>query len=224
MSLISISKLNFCYSPSGNYIIRNFSAELKEGRIYGISGESGSGKSTLLKLVCGIIPEYFNGIVEGSVKISDKPVTDYEPFELGKILQFVMQEPDHQLFLPTVLDELIFSSENYSFSREQIQKNLDRVLGIFPLKSFLDTYTSKLSYGTKRLVNIASTEMIKPGIIIIDEPFSGLSGKMVALLKDYFQKLKSEDRVVILTDHHIENENICDKVFSPIDFCGESDA
>ncbi len=221
MSLISISNLNFRYNLSGNHIIRNFSAELEKGKIYGISGESGSGKSTLLKLISGIIPEYFNGIVEGIVKLADKPVKEYESFNLGKTLQFVMQEPDHQLFLPTVLDELIFSSENYSFSREQIQQNLNRVLNIFPLQDFLNTYTNKLSYGTKRLVNIASAEMIRPDIIIIDEPFSGLSGKMITLLKKFFLQIKSDNRTVILTDHHIENENICDTVFSPEDFCKE---
>ena len=222
MSVIIINNLSLRYKESGNHIIRNFSSELEKGHIYGISGESGSGKSTLLKLICGIIPEYFNGIVDGQVTINGKKVSDYEPFDLGKILQFVMQEPDHQLFLPTVLDELIFSSENYSFSKSQIQKNLDRVLEIFPLADILDTDTNKLSYGTKRLVNIASAEMIYPQIMIIDEPFSGLSEKMVNLMKNYFLKVKKDNRVLILTDHHIENENICDRIFSPADYRKET--
>lgn len=216
---------NVCFSYIGEeqkekdkYFIDNLNLNIKENSFLALLGKNGSGKSTLIKLMFGI-----EKTLSGNINIFNKSINK-EPYEIYKIASLVFQNPDEQIVADTVELEIAFAMENYSISSKDMNKNIDEVLDIVELKNKRKDYIHSLSGGEKQRLCIASSLVLNPKILVLDEPTSMLDienrNKIIELLK----KIHSKGTTIIIVTHHINEIEYCDNVVfineGNIDFCG----
>ena len=216
---------NICFSyiekeqkAKDKYFIDNLNLNIKENSFLALLGKNGSGKSTLIKLMFGI-----EKTLSGNINIFNKSINE-EPYEIYKIASLVFQNPDEQIVADTVELEIAFAMENYSISSKDMNKKIDEVLDIVELKNKRKDYIHSLSGGEKQRLCIASSLVLNPKILVLDEPTSMLDienrNKIIELLK----KIHSKGTTIIIVTHHINEIEYCDNVVfmneGNIDFCG----
>lgn len=213
---------NVCFSyiekEKDKYFIDNLNLNIKENSFLALLGENGSGKSTLIKLMFGI-----EKTLSGNINIFNKSINK-EPYEIYKIASLVFQNPDEQIVADTVEPDIAFAMENYSISSKDMNKKIDEVLDIVELKNKRKDYIHSLSGGEKQRLCIASSLVLNPKILVLDEPTSMLDienrNKIIELLK----KIHSKGTTIIIVTHHINEIEYCDNVVfmneGNIDFCG----
>jgi cobalt/nickel transport system ATP-binding protein len=114
---------------------------------------------------------------------------------------YIFQNPDDQLFMPTVCEELAFGPQNLGFPQEEIEKRINQVLELLNIKHLKDRTTFNLSFGEKRLVSIGCVLTMEPEILLLDEPSNGLDLKNWRRVRDFLQ---TTEKAVILITHDKE--------------------
>lgn len=166
--LVRLSRVHAGYG--GREVLRGVDFSLMPGERTALLGANGSGKSTLLNVVTGFIP-VTSGTVEafGAVRREEK---DFR--EVRARAGLVFQDPDDQLFCPTVLEDVAFGPMNLGQNRKQACESARETLANLGLDGFADRITHRLSGGEKRLVAIAAVLAMKPDVLLLDEPTTGL--------------------------------------------------
>ncbi|MCB1754999.1 MAG: ABC transporter ATP-binding protein [Gammaproteobacteria bacterium] len=150
-----------------NEVLRGISLELDENRI-GVIGNNGSGKSSLIKLLNGLnLPD------QGSVTVFGYDTREYRQ-KLPALVGFIFQNPDHQIIYPTVLEELAFGLEQFGQPTPQAQQNARAFLKNYQCEGLADKPVHTLSEGQKQLVCILAVLIMRPRLLLLDEPFSSL--------------------------------------------------
>ena len=147
---LSISKLTFSY-PDGHKALNEISFGLDEGDSLGILGPNGAGKTTLILHLNGILGE-----MNGSIKLNNLEFIEDNLAEIRKTVGVVFQDPDDQLFMPTVLEDVMFGPKNFGVSEEVGRKNAEEALHMVGMNADQEKAPHHLSLGQKRKVAIAS--------------------------------------------------------------------
>ncbi len=204
-TLIDIENLWFKYSASEEWVLKNINLKMTEGETVVIMGPSGCGKSTLLYTLVGMIPHVIRGELRGRVTVLGMDVKDVGPQELSRHIGFVFQNPELQVIMPTVLEELVFGLENLNLSREEIKERVDEILDFIGLRGreFEDPHS--MSPGEKQVLAIASVLALRPKILVLDEPTSMLDHLGTHKILGLIEKLKRETNLSLLVvEHRIE--------------------
>lgn len=180
-----------------------------------IIGANGSGKSTLLHLLDGLIfPD------KGAVKAFGKELreNDFNDEDFSKSFRtkvgFVFQNPDVQLFCPTVKEDIVFGPLQLGVGKKEIEKRMEGILSILEIKGLLDRSPHQLSVGEKRKVAIASTLMINPDVLILDEPTAGLDPLTTRHIIDLLIQANEAGKTIITSTHDLHIvEEISDIVY-----------
>jgi len=192
---------------------------INSGEKIAIIGANGSGKSTLLHILDGLIFPT-EGIIKFLGKRLSEEVFRDENFsrDFRRRIGLVFQNPEVQLFCPTVKDDIIFGPLHLGMEKDKIQYQLDTLVEIFNLKPLLERSPHQLSIGEKRKVAIASTLAIDPEVILLDEPTAGLDPLTVRQIIDFFLSGPITNKTVIIATHDLHFvEEVADLVyvFSP---------
>jgi cobalt/nickel transport system ATP-binding protein len=179
---ITVENLSFTY-PDGQPALRGVNFHVEEGEALGIIGPNGAGKSTLLL--------HFNGLLQaekGAVRIFGQPVGSDNIKWVRRQVGMVFQDPDDQLFSPTVFDDVAFGPLNLGMPVQAVKATVTCVLDKMGLRGYSGRSPHHLSLGEKRRVAIACVLAMSPPILVLDEPTSNLDpgGKwqLTALLKE----------------------------------------
>ncbi|MCX7223460.1 MAG: ABC transporter ATP-binding protein [Burkholderiales bacterium] len=170
-------------------VLSNLNLTLREGRI-GVIGSNGSGKSTLVRLI--------NGLVQpsaGVVHVDDLSVTQ-DSRALRRRVGFVFQNPENQLVLPIVGEDLLWGLDAKAFSLVQREQKVRAVLGSLDLLDLLPRSVHTLSGGEKQLVALAGVLVTEPELIIFDEPTTQLDLRMRNRLVDIIDQLPQQAIIV----------------------------
>jgi energy-coupling factor transport system ATP-binding protein len=203
--VIEASDLWFKYVGSEDWVLKNINFRMREGETVVIMGPSGCGKSTLLYTLVGMIPHIIRGEMRGNVSVLGKSVLDSRPEELSRYIGFVFQNPELQVLMPTVIEELVFGLENMGLSREDIRGRVEEVLEFINFKGreLEDPHT--LSSGEKQVLAIASVLALRPRILVLDEPTSMLDHVGTQRILSLIERLKRETNLSLLVvEHRIE--------------------
>ncbi len=202
---IEIEDLWFRYPLSEDWVLKGIDIDIREGEFIAIMGPSGCGKSTLLYILAGIIPNMIRGEIRGSVKVLGKEILNLRPEEIVRNIGFVFQNPDSQLLMPTVIEEVIMGLENLGLPREEILARAWNTLKYVGLEGKAKRSPRSLSAGEKQILAIASVLALKPKILILDEPTSMLDHIGTAKVLGLIERLKRETGItVIVVEHRIE--------------------
>ena len=180
---IKIQNLNYSYSD-GSRALDGVSLEIDEGEKVGIIGPNGAGKTTLLL--------HFNGILRGNgeVKIFGLDMNDGNLHKIRKVVGLIFQDPDDQLFSPTVFDDVAFGPLNLGLPRDEIEQRVSEALSQVGMQGFEQRLSHRLSIGEKKRIAIATILSMRPGILLFDEPTANLDPRMhraLTALLDGFQ-------------------------------------
>lgn len=200
---IKIDNLSFSYTP-GKEILRNLSLEIRAGEKYGIIGPSGSGKSTLLL--------HLNGVLrgEGSITIGDTQVNEKNLAKIRRMVGLVFQNPDDQLFNPTVEEDVAFGPLNFGFTPEEVKTRVEKALCDMNLTGFEKLTSHHLSLGERKRVALATVLALQPEVIAFDEPFSNLDPSMVHQLMNRIRSM--ETTLVLVSQSILPLISICDRI------------
>jgi cobalt/nickel transport system ATP-binding protein len=180
--IIKIENLSFSYT-AGRPVLKNISLEIGSGEKLGIIGPSGAGKSTLLLHLNGILKG------EGMVRIGDTAVENRSLPLIRKRVGLVFQNPDDQLFNPTVNEDVAFGPLNFGYSRLEAAERVKQALKDMNLEGFENADSHHLSLGERKRVALATVLATSPDVIAFDEPFSSLDAVMVVQLLGIISKL-----------------------------------
>ena len=201
--MIEIRELSFKYKGGANYSLKDINLKIKKGECILLCGRSGCGKSTLLKLMNGIIPEFYDGDISGSVMVNGMNTFTTPIYKLSKDVGSVFQNPKTQFYTTNTTDEIAFGLENYGIEREVINKRIKEVEKELHLESLMNKNIFNLSGGEKQKIAIASIYALNPEIFILDEPSSSLDIKSMKELSLTMKKLKSLGKTIIIAEHRL---------------------
>jgi len=193
-SCIEVRNLSFSY-PDGTRALRNVSFVIGRGEKVGIVGPNGSGKSTLLL--------HLNGILrgKGEVSILGKVINKANLKEVRRDVGLVFQEPDDQLFSPTVFDDVAFGPLNQELATEEVRRRVKEALQHVGLEGYENRSPHHLSYGEKKRISIATALSYKPEILALDEPTSNTDPKNRRRL---INLLKGLDKTIVIASHDLD--------------------
>lgn len=203
MAILTIDQLTFTYPIGDVQAINQVDLSVEAGDFVTLIGASGSGKSTLLKLIKNDIAPF--GKTQGEIRFHDQLIEDYTENDRARKIGFVFQNPNDQIVMANVLDELVFGLENLQYPGETIRNKIAEVSQYFGIHHLLDRETETLSGGEKQLINLASVLALDPEILLLDEPTSQLDP---IAAKRFIQTLKQVNDelgiTVIIVEHRLE--------------------
>lgn len=193
MSLVDLNDIHFTY-PGGAPVLRGASLSVDAGERLTISGPNGSGKSTLFRILVGLLrPSRGRVIAFGQERRVEE---DFH--EVRRRAGYVFQDPDDQLFCPTVAEDIAFGPLNLGRSRDEAHSIVERVLEQLALSNLHDRITHHLSGGEKRLVTLATVLAMEPDLLLLDEPTNALDPENEARLIGILQALP---QAIVLITH-----------------------
>ena len=207
---LSIKNLSYTY-PDGTHALKNVNMEILKGQKVAIMGPNGAGKSTLFS--------HFNGLTEptsGYLELDGKKMK-YDKKTLLEVRQkvgIVFQDPNDQLFAPTVKEDVAFGPMNLGLSYEEVEKRVDEALELVGMKKFKDKTPHHLSGGQQKRVAIAGIIAMRPEIMILDEPTAGLDPQGVDQVLTILNNLNKDGMSIVISSHDIEMVNgFAEKIF-----------
>ncbi len=203
--MIRLEHFTFTYGGAESPVLNDVSMDVEEGDFVLVVGLSGSGKSTLCRAMNGLIPHFYGGKVSGSAMVDGMDVRTTSPAKLAGTVGMVFQDPENQLVMTNVENELAFGMENLNLPRSEMKERISRYSDYFDLRRFFKRFIPELSGGEKQKVALASIIAMRPKYIVLDEPTSQLDEETSALYLDHLWKLNREEGVgVILVEHRLE--------------------
>ncbi len=226
--------INLCYSyADGTHALNNLSFALEEGEVLGIVGANGSGKSTLLMHLIGCLPQS-----SGKILYKGELMSKDVRWKMRSNTGLLFQNPEDQLFLPTVWEDAAFGPRNLGYTEDEVRERVNKALhdtGMFPLRNKAPW---KLSGGEKTLAALTGLFAMGPDTLLLDEPTAGLDPQsrrnLINIIKnvpcsviiathDLDMVLDTCDRSIILKDGAVAEESdipgvLIDKVF--MEQCG----
>lgn len=169
--IVDFKDLYYAY-PDGKQAVSGITFRLTHGEAVGIVGANGAGKSSLLMLLVGILFP-----AEGEIHVGETLVTKKTLPLIRKSIGFAFQNPDDQLFMTTVYDDVAFGPRNYQLDESEVDKRVMKALDTVGIVHLKDRAPYKLSGGEKRAASIAAVLSMDPDILVMDEPSAALDPK-----------------------------------------------
>jgi cobalt/nickel transport system ATP-binding protein len=165
---LEVKELTYSY-PDGTDVLRDASFHIHPGERVALLGPNGAGKTTLVF--------HLNGIFQplgGSVRVAGLPVSEENLQEIRRRVGIVFQDPDDQLFMPTVRQDVGFGPANYGLAGDELEQRIEEALGDVGMLEVADRPPHHLSLGQRRRVAVATVLAMHPEIVVLDEPSSNL--------------------------------------------------
>ena len=195
--MIQAKNISFRYPKGNDWVLRNFSADFKKNDITAITGPNGCGKTTLSRLLVGILKPQ-----RGNIYLDDVDIAQLSLAEMGKKVGLVMQNPDRQIFCPTVWEEIAYGLENLDLPRAEIETRINHYLNYFQLYHQRNSFPYEMSHGEKQRLVLAAVLAMQPDYLLLDEPTASLDVYRRQLLGEMLQKIHSELRTGIIIISH----------------------
>ncbi len=211
--IIHIEHLSYTY-PSETKALTDVSLDVNPGEYLAIVGANGAGKTTLCMFLNGVIPNVVGGRVSGTVHVCGMDTFEHHVYDIAQNVGLVLQDPESQLFSADVRSEIAFAAENRGVPREEIIARMRDVLKIVRLEELASRLSDELSGGQKQRLAIAANLIVRPKILVADEPTSQLDpiGK-----EEVFATLSSLNKdygmTVVIASHDVDEiERYADRV------------
>ena len=212
MEQIHLETKNLSYTyHDGTQALKNVNIKIKKGEKIAIMGPNGAGKSTLFS--------HFNGLTEptsGHVEIDgEKIIFEREPLlKVRQKVGIVFQDPNDQLFAPTVKEDVAFGPMNLGLEYEEVERRITESLEMVGMSGFEEKTPHHLSGGQQKRIAIAGIIAMRPDIMILDEPTAGLDPEGVDKVLNILNDLNKEGMSIVISSHDIEMVNhFADKIF-----------
>lgn len=192
MVIAQIRDIKYCYHD-GTQALQGACMDIVKGEFLAILGPNGSGKTTLLKHLNGLLKP-----LEGEILLEQKPLTHYSSREIFQKVGIVFQDPNDQLFAPSVWDDVAFGPINLDLSKKEITRRVVEALSLVGMAPYADKAIDALSFGQKKRICIAGVLAMRPEILVLDEPTCGLDPAGVTSIMTLLKELNSKHGITII--------------------------
>jgi len=200
--MIEIENLHFRYRGAHEAALRGINLHIAAGEFVLLTGPSGCGKSTLARTLNGLIPHSIAGQMKGRVLVDGLDTRKHPVAHLASRVGMVFQIPETQLFNLTVGEEVAFGPRNLGLDERKVEERVAFALEAAGLEDYRDRMVYQLSGGEKQRVVIASVLAMRPRVLVLDEPFSSLDERGIALVLETLQRLNRELGLTVLIIEH----------------------
>lgn len=193
--IIRVRNLDYIY-PDGTKALKGMDLDIFKGESVGLIGPNGAGKSTLLL--------HLNGIIKGrpgSVEVLGMKVEEKNLINIRQKVAIVFQQPEDQLFMPTVFDDVAFGPINAGYSKERVKGKVKEALKGVRMEDYEKRCSHHLSFGEKKRISLATVLSMEPEILILDEPTSNLDPRA---RRHLIKLLKNLNLTKIVAGHDLE--------------------
>ena len=205
----------YCRFPGmEEYILNGISLSLSEGEILALTGASGVGKSTLCYCLLGLIPRIVKGRVQGEIYVCGQPLAEISRADYARAVGIVMQNPDDQLFSPSIEGEIAFGPENLCLPREEIGRRIAAALAMVGMEEYRYASPMHLSGGQKQLIALAAVLALEPKIFVFDEALSQLDPETKEKIKAIIVMLKEKGHAILMVEHDFANMEIASRILT----------
>ena len=203
--LLEIENLTFRYRRATEPALRDVSLSLAPGEVLLVAGPSGCGKSTLIRAINGLIPHSYRGELSGAVRVDGHAIASLRLRDLAPLIGTVLQDPAKQLVASTVAAELAFGPENLGLPSSEIRTRVGEVTATAGIEHLLIRTTDQLSGGEGQQLAIAGTLMLRPRLLVLDEPLANLDPVAAHRLLALVRVLADGGTAVVIVEHRIED-------------------
>ncbi|MCD6423296.1 MAG: ABC transporter ATP-binding protein [Elusimicrobia bacterium] len=200
--IIEFKNFSWKYENAQDFSLKNINLKIFEGDIIGVVGANEQGKTTLLRCLNGLIPFNWRGTLKGGVRIFGKDILQGSIEEFSKKVGFVFSDPDSQFTSTSVEEEILFGLENLNLPIDEIKTRLKWAIEEFELEGFLSKPPYELSGGQRQRVAIASVVVMKPYVLVLDEPTSMLDPDGKSEIFEILKKLAGEENLTLIIAEH----------------------
>lgn len=186
-----------------NGSLKNINLKINEGEFVLLTGGSGCGKTTILRLINGLIPNFFEGQLKGSVIVDGVDVSHAELYDTAKTVSTVFQNPRSQFFNVDTTSELAFALENQGRPEQEIIDKVNATVKEMSLEPLMNRSLFNLSGGQKQKIACASVAVTGNKIILLDEPSANLDLKTIDELSELLKKWKNQGKTIVVAEHRI---------------------
>ena len=203
--MIELKQVTFQYdnAPENAHSIRNINLTIQNGECVVLCGRSGCGKTTITRLINGLIPHYYEGVLSGYVSVDGAEIKKQKLSKISQHVGSVFQNPRSQFFNVDTTSELAFGCENQGLPKEDVLERIADSANHFCLNGLLNRSIFELSGGEKQRIACASVYAVHPDIFVLDEPSSNLDPASIQQLKDVLLKLKAEGKTLVISEHRL---------------------
>jgi energy-coupling factor transporter ATP-binding protein EcfA2 len=202
--MVELKNINFKYSGADEHgKISNVNLTIREGELILLCGKSGCGKTTITRLINGLIPNYYEGTLDGEVLIDGQNIVNMPLYDVSKKVGSVFQNPRSQFFTVDTTSELAFGCENQGLSETDIVERIRDTVSYFELSSLIGKDIFSLSGGEKQKIACASVSTSNPQIIVLDEPSSNLDVFATRDLRKMIERWKAQGKTIIIAEHRL---------------------
>lgn len=200
--MISFQNVTYSYQESGEpKSLDSINLEVKDGECILLCGKSGCGKTTITRLLNGMIPNFYEGKLQGTVMVDGKNLFDLPMYEISKRVGSVFQNPRTQFYTVNTTNEIAFGCENLGMEPQEIAERVNQTAKDLQIEYLLNRNIFNLSGGEKQIIAFASIYAMSPQIYVLDEPSSNLDIQAIEKVRKILSLLKQQGKTVIIAEH-----------------------
>ncbi|MEM0383248.1 MAG: ATP-binding cassette domain-containing protein [Candidatus Caldarchaeum sp.] len=195
--VVKAENLSHVY-PNGVVALKNVNIEIRRGEFVAIIGHNGSGKTTLAKHINGLLKP-----TSGRIEVHGIDTRKASVADIARKVGYVFQNPDHQICMRTVWEELAFGPRNLGFTEDEVKKVVDETLVLFGLDKYRDVHPFLLSKADRLRIALCSVLTMRPETLVVDEPTTGQDMRQSYEVMEMLKKLNSEGKTIIFITHNM---------------------
>ncbi len=206
MAFVNIQKLTYQYPLLQKPVLQDINLQINQGEFVAVVGPNGAGKSTLCYALAGFVPHFFKGELTGSIEVAGMESSKSTLSEWVLNVGLAFQNPFNQISGAkyTVFEEIAFGLENIGVPREEIKKRVEDAMALTGISDLADRSPYSLSGGQQQRVALTSILVMRPKLLVLDEPTSQMDPIGTREVFGTIRKMAEEGMTVVLVEHKVE--------------------
>lgn len=201
--MIDIEHVSYQYSGAEKENLIDFTFHINKGECVVLTGESGCGKTCVTRLVNALIPHFYEGELNGTIRINGIDTATIQPHDLSDKIGSVFQNPRSQFFSLDTDSEIVFGMENKGISYEHIKERYEKTIKELHIEKLQGRELFELSGGQKQTIAFASVYALNPDIFVLDEPSSNLDPEAIEELRRLLLFIKEQGKTILVSEHRL---------------------
>ena len=201
--MIELDKVSFRYAGAEAETLHRVSLQIKQGECVVLTGESGCGKTCVTRLINALIPHFYEGELQGTVRIDGTDTRTLQPHMLSDKIGSVFQNPRSQFFSLDTDSEIVFGLENKGLPYAQMRRRYEETVQALQIAPLIHRGLFELSGGQKQTIAFASVYALNSDIFVLDEPSSNLDPQAIEELRRLLLFIKGQGKTIVVSEHRL---------------------
>lgn len=206
MALVNLQNVTYKYPLTKTPVLQNVNLQVNEGEFVAVMGPNGAGKSTLCYALAGFVPHFFKGEISGEIEVDGKKSSESTLDEWVLNVGLAFQNPFNQISGAkyTVFEEIAFGLENIGVPRSEMKDRVDEAMALTGIRDLADRSPYSLSGGQQQRVALTSILVMRPRLLVLDEPTSQMDPIGTREVFGVVRKMAEEGMTVVMVEHKVE--------------------